>query len=88
MKIKDGFVLEEVSGSYIAVALGSEADNFHGFVKMNSTGNFLWNLLAQKDLTENELVKALLENYDVSEDIARSDVSTFIEKLSKAGILK
>jgi hypothetical protein len=88
MKIKDGFVLEEVAGSYVAVALGKEAQNFNGFVKMNSTGAFLWKLLSQKDCDENTLVTALLENYDVDEKTARADVLSLIEKLKGANILK
>lgn len=88
MKIKEGFVLEEVGGSYIAVALGEAADNFHGFVKMNQTGVFLWNLLSEKDMSENELVKALLSSYDVSEDVARADVQKLVSKLFEARILE
>ena len=87
MKIKDGFVLEEVGGSYLAVALGADADDFHGFVKMNSTGVFLWNLLTERDMSVDELVAALLEQYDVSEEIARNDVYKLIGKLKEANIL-
>ena len=42
MKIKDGFVLEEVGGSYLAVAVGECAGNFNGMVRLNGTGAFLW----------------------------------------------
>ena len=86
MKIKDGFVLEEVAGSYIAVALGASADEFHGFVKMNSTGVFLWNLLREGDVSEDELVAKLLEQYEVSEDVAREDVKKLCKKLLDAKI--
>ncbi len=88
MKIKDGFVLEEVGGSYIAVALGAQAENFRGFIKMNSTGVFLWELMQKKDMSEEELVKALLEKYEVSEQIARADVQMLCSKLAESGIVE
>ena len=88
MKIKDGFVLEEVAGSFIAVALGKEAQNFNGFVKMNSTGAFVWNLLAKESQTEDSLVSALLESYEVDEKTARADVKALLSKLIGASIVE
>ena len=54
MKIKNGFVLEQIGDSYVAVALGEAASTFRGFVKMNKTGAFLWNLLTESDLSIDE----------------------------------
>ena len=88
MKIKDGFVLEEVGGSYIAVALGECAENFRGFVKMNGTGVLLWNALARGVEDKEELITLLLNTYDVSREIAENDVNTLINKLSDAGFIE
>ena len=88
MKIKDGFVLEEVGGSYIAVALGKSADDFHGFVRMNSTGAFLWRALCEGVKTKGELVDLLLNTYSVSREVAENDVDTLVNKLVDAGIIE
>ena len=86
MKIKDGFVLEEVAGSFIAVALGKEAQNFNGFVKMNSTGAFLWNILLEgADI--DQLVDSMTKQFEIGEDVARRDAVAFAESLRKNGIL-
>ena len=50
MKIKSGFVLEEVGGEYLAVAVGKRAKEFSGMVRLKSTGAFFWNLMADKDI--------------------------------------
>ena len=42
MRIKDGFVLRNVAGSFIAVATGEEAINFNAMITTNETGAFLW----------------------------------------------
>lgn len=88
MKIKDGFVLEEVGGSYLAVAVGERAESFHGFVRMNGTGVFLWNILSENDVSRDELVKAITDKYDIDADTAMRDVVMFEEKLRGAGIIE
>ena len=88
MKIKDGFVLEEVGGGYLAVAVGERAKEFCGLVRMNGTGAFLWNLLAGKDMTEDELVAAVLDEYEVDEARVRIYVAAFSAKLRENGIIE
>ena len=85
MKLKSGFVLEEVGGAYIAVAVGANASN--ALIKMNGTGAFLWRLLDAGNMTEDSLVQALTEEYEVDENLARRDVSAFVIKLREAGLL-
>ena len=89
MKIKDGFVLEEVGGSYLAVAVGERAGNFNGMVRLNGTGAFFWNLMADKHLTREELVNEALKAYDgVTEADILPGIIAFEEKLRSAGIIE
>ena len=87
MKIKDGFVLEEVGGDYLAVAVGDRAGDFSGMVRMNGTGAFLWNKLSEKNMTRRELIDAVLAEYEVDEARVTADVIAFEEKLRSNGIL-
>ncbi len=87
MKIKDGFVLEEVGGDYLAVAVGDRAGDFSGMVRMNGTGAFLWNKLSEKNMTRRELIDAVLAEYEVDEARVTTDVIAFEEKLRSNGIL-
>lgn len=87
MKIKNGFVLEPVGGAYIAVAVGDEAVSSNALIRMNGTGAFLWQLLSSADHTEESLLSAMLDEYEVTEDIAKRDIAAFVKKLSDAGLL-
>ena len=87
MKIKDGFILREVAGNYIVVAVGDAVKEFNGVINLNETGAFLWKIL-QEGATEEQLKEKLLGEYDVSEEIAARDVKAFINKLSEAGLVK
>ena len=88
MKIKDGFVLTEAAGNSLVVAVGDMADKFSGYIKLNSTGAFIWKLIEKKDLSVDELASAMVAEYDISEEIAKRDVLAFEKTLSTAGILE
>ena len=89
MKIKSGFVLEEVGGEFLAVAVGELADSFNGMVRLNNTGAFLWNLLTEGDYTRDELCVKLAE---ACTEVCASDVLpgvvAFEMKLRNAGLIE
>ena len=87
MKIKDGFILREVAGNFVVVAVGSAVKDFRAIITLNETGAFLWKTL-EKGATEEELLTALLSEYEVSEQVAKSDIKAFINKLQNANLLK
>ncbi|MBQ9485871.1 MAG: PqqD family protein [Clostridia bacterium] len=87
MKIKDGFVLREVAGSYLVVAVGEAAKNFKGMINLNETGAFLWRL-AEKGATKQEMLAELLKEYDVDENTAANDIDVFMQKLIEAELVK
>ena len=86
MQIKKDFTIQKVGTSYVAVAVGETSKTFHGMVRLNDTGAFLWKLLSEKDCSEEDLVNALLEEYDVSREIAAKDVHTVVKSLEENGI--
>lgn len=86
MNVKKGLLLKEVAGNYIVVAVGSAVKLLTGAVTLNETGAFLWEILT-KGADENDLVRALCENYNVERKMAEKDVLEFINKLKKANLL-
>ena len=86
MKIKDGFMLRQFGDDYIVVAVGDDSENFNRLITINSVGAFIYKLL-QNDKSYDDVVAAMLEKYDVSEDVARRDADVFITNLKNAGLL-
>ncbi|MBQ8539467.1 MAG: PqqD family protein [Ruminococcus sp.] len=86
MKIKDGFVLKAIAGSYMVVPLGSQVSQFGSIIKLTETGAFLWDKLSE-NVEKSELVTALTNEYDVDEARASADIDKFIEKLKIADLL-
>ena len=73
MRINPDFTIQKVGGSWVAVAVGETSKTFHGMVRLNETGAFLWKMLAEKDCTEEELVEAMLEEYEIDRETVTAD---------------
>lgn len=86
MRIKDGFVLRKITDQYMAVPVGARAKELHGMIGLNETGAFIWERLS-KGQSQEEIVKALCEEYEVKEDAALASVQRFLEKLRAEGML-
>ena len=84
MKIKKGFVVRKVGGECVVVPVGEMSKNFHGMINLNETGNFLWEFFTTEH-TVDDAVAALLNEYDVDEELARKDVERFADILLKNG---
>ena len=78
MKINPDFTIQKVGASYVAVPIGETSKTFHAMLRLNETGAFLWKLLAEKDCTEEDLVEALLAEYEVDREIAARDVHALV----------
>ena len=85
LKLKDGFILRQIAGETMVIPSGGELD-LNMMITLNETGRFLWERL-QNGTTEEALVAALLEEYDVDEATARKQVVKFVEKLNGNGFL-
>lgn len=86
MKTKQGFMLRNVAGKDIVVAVGTAAMDFNGMITLNETGAFLWRLL-EKGADYDELVEAILKEYDTDEATAREGIDKFLETARDARLL-
>ena len=87
MKIKEGFILRNVAGSFVVVPIGEATLDFNGMMNLNETGAFLFEKMIE-GITREDLIKALTEEYDVDEETATNDVDAFIEKVEKEDLFE
>lgn len=80
MKINGKFVKREVLGDIILVPVGQTALEFSGMITVNEAGLFIWNLLEQGK-SEDEIIAALTEEYEVEPETARDDYRAFLQTL-------
>lgn len=88
MKIKEGFVVKEIAGQYVVVALGEASKIFNGIIKLNDSGNLIWTMLSEgKD--KSDVVDAMLVEYeDVDRVTAENDFDKFVDVLKGANIIE
>ena len=86
MKINKELVKRDIAGDTILVPVGKTVYDSNGLFILNELGSFLWDLLPQAD-SEEALLKAVLDEYEVTEEVARRDLSRFLGRLREMGIL-
>ncbi len=86
MKIKDGYMLRNISGQNIVVPVGTAALTFNGMISLNGSGAFLWSALT-KETSREELIDRLLEEYDVEPRVASVGVDSFLKKMREAKLI-
>lgn len=80
MKIKEGFMLRNVAGNNVVVPIGQATLDFNGMMSLNDTGAFLFEKMIE-GISRDELIKAVVKEYQIEEELATKDVDNFIEKV-------
>lgn len=88
MKLKYNFVVNEVAGNMVAVAVGDDVTKFNGFIKMNKTGAEIFELL-KSETTVEALVEKMAKLYpecDIQQ--IKESVENLVGKLKTAEVLE
>lgn len=86
MRVSKNFVMREIAGEVILVPVGT-ATGMSGLITLNNVAAFIWKKL-QEDHTVEELKQMVLEEYEVTEELAERDVKGLTSELLKLGMLE
>ena len=86
MNIKKRLLKRQIAGDAFLVPVGKEIYDSNGLFFLTEVGEFIWDRLAEADGPE-DILRAILEEYDVEESVARQDVEAFFEKLRALDII-
>lgn len=87
MKIKNGFVLREVAGKAVVIAVGEVSKSFHGMINLNGTGKDIWQGIGD-GMSVDEIATKLTKDYEVDFEKAKQDTEKMIGIMREAGILE
>lgn len=87
MKIKDGFVLRNVIDEYMVMPTGENIAKFEGAVVLNEVSAMLYKLL-EKSTNREDLLTAMLNQYDVDEETASTDLDEILDTFEQIGLLE
>ena len=86
MNLEKEFVLREIAGDYVIIPVGKTVIEFNGLITVNEVGVSIWNML-QNEVTFDQIVQGILNEYEVEESVAREDIREFLDQLIDGGIL-
>ena len=89
MRTVEGLKLRTLIGEQIIVADGPKMVNFNKIIMLNETAAFLWNEMVRLgECTNEDLVKSLLDEYEVDEATATESVASTINQWKEIGIIE
>ena len=86
MKIKKELIKRSIAGETVLVPVGRTVYEANGLFVLNELGDFLWDRLPEAE-NEEQLLGAILEEYEVDEQTACRDLRAFLNRLKEMEIL-
>jgi hypothetical protein len=87
MRIKSGYILREIMGQNVIIPIGERVIDFKGMMMPNDTGSFIWKQLIS-DITYEQLLKSILDEYEIDGDTAKADLDDFLAEARKNGVIE
>ena len=87
MKIAKEFILRDIAGECVLVPTGATVQEYNGLIMLSDVARFIWENL-EKVNDFNELVEAILEEYDIDKETAAKDAVEFLNQLGMNGLLE
>ena len=87
MKIKKGFVKQQMGDTTVLVSAGQLSREFHGMSELNYTAADIWNWLEQGNSQE-QTALLLAEKYGIDPQKAAADTAKIIEKMRQSGVIE
>ena len=87
MRLNTEFSVCEVSGQSFIVPTGSKLMDVDKMMDLNDTALFIINSLKDKDISFDELLVAIMDEYEIDMETASKDLGDFIDSARKVGVI-
>ncbi|MDR1056221.1 MAG: PqqD family peptide modification chaperone [Prevotellaceae bacterium] len=88
MRIKKGIKLRNIAGENVVIMQGRTGADMTKIVSFNTTAEWLWNKLYDKEFSIEDIAGLLSGNFKVDKAAAESDAKAWVKKLSDCKILE
>lgn len=87
MRVKDGFMLREIAGSWVVVPLGERVVQFNGLISLTETSALIWKMIEQ-GFDKEAILRKMLQEYDIDEQTASQDIDEFLSTCINKGLME
>ena len=88
MKIKENLKLRNIAGENVVILQNKEVSDMTKLLSLNKTSKYLWDQLKGKDFEASDVKKALLDHWDIEEQLASTDAQKWIKLLKENGVIE
>ena len=80
------FVTRKIGTETVIVPVASEVGDLESVYVLNDVGSCIWELL-RAPMTLDDIASAIVEDFAVERDLARTDAVTFLDELASRGLI-
>lgn len=88
MKRVEGFRLRDVMGQATLIGEGVGQINFNKLITLNHSAAYLWQSVADRAFTQDDLAALLVEKYRISAERATADARLVVEQWMANGMVE
>lgn len=87
MKINADFLMRCIGGENIVIPSKAQSFKCNRIFKLSETGAFLFRSM-ECEMSEEELIKKLLDEYDIDAATAKQDIKALLNDFAQKGLLE
>ena len=87
MKTNKGVIYRNIAGEHVLIPVGSIAMDQNGMFVMTELGGQIWQMV-DGGATKEEIITALLKEYEVEESRLRADVEDFLQRMIDKNLIE
>jgi hypothetical protein len=88
MRIKEGYAIKHIGSECVIIKQGRTGMDMTKIISFNPVSEWLWEQLAGRDFTGNEVASLLVEQYGIDAEKAAADIDRWIGQLKEAQLLE
>lgn len=87
MRVKEEFIIRNIAGQDVIVAIGKEAMKYNGLLTVSPTGKFILDHYKDaKDITD--LIQMVLNEFEIDSETVTKDVIGFTKTMLEQGFIE
>ena len=86
MKVKNQYIFRKIADEHLLIPTGEAALSVKGLIALTESGSLLYQKLLC-GCTKEDLLAAMLEEYDVSTEVAEADIDAFLNQMRQLNML-
>ena len=88
MRIKSDYKLRDIAGETIMVNQGKAGADMTKVISLNSSARLLYEELSGKEFEMSDVVKVLVDSYEIDQEKALVGARTWVESMKECGVIE